>query len=333
MKTGQLATKLFTGFLKFKAKRPTPLFVSYGITGRCNMKCAFCDWWKMNVPELPTRKALAVIDEVCNLGVPFFDFSGGEPLMRRDLSVLAKRAASHGCLVSMNTNGSLLTDERATEIADSFDVVVVSLDGPEELHDKNRGMKGTYNKAIEAIKMLRAHGVKVGVNSVLTPWNVEILPQFFEELRGLADFAEIQPVHPYPPPHQNKPSKEAVSRLITYLLELKRYDRRFLTVPTDFIKGFDLFFEGKVPKICHAGELYVHIDPLGKLLACAPRADIVLGDLLTDSAAKILKEKQKCENWSKVLSCEGCWLACTVAISMVFKNPIKESTHFISQLI
>jgi MoaA/NifB/PqqE/SkfB family radical SAM enzyme len=104
MKTSQLATKVINGFLKFKTGRPTPLFASYNVTGKCNMKCTFCEWWKNDIPELSTKKAIAAIDVVCGLGVPFFDLSGGEPLLRKDLVVLAKRVADYGCLVSMNTN-------------------------------------------------------------------------------------------------------------------------------------------------------------------------------------------------------------------------------------
>jgi len=330
MRSGQLTAKILAGFLKFKAKRPTPLFASYNVTSRCNMKCSFCDWWKTDMPELPTQKALTAIDQVCSLGVPFFDLSGGEPLLRKDLSTLAKKAASYGCLVSMNTNGTLLKSGRASEIADVFDVVVVSLDGPKEIHDKIRGVAGTYGKAVEAIKLLKARGVRVGVNSVVTPWNIEILPQFIEKLRSLVDFAQVQPIHPYPPPLKNTPSHEAVSKLLDYLLNLKRSDPSFLAVPTDFVKGFKLFFDGKAPKICHAGELYVAIDPMGRLLACPARADVVLGNLLTDSAGEILKEKRKSEGWLKVSSCEGCWLECTVGVSMVLENPLKEAPHFIS---
>jgi len=327
MKTEKLATKIFTGFLKFKAKRPKPLFASYNVTSRCNMKCSFCDWWKMNIPELPTRKALTAIDEVCNLGVPFFDLSGGEPLLRKDLAILAKRASSHGCLVSTNTNGTLLKSSRASEIAKAFDVVVVSLDGPEEVHDKIRGVGGTYDKAIEAVKLLKAYGTRVGVNSVVTPWNIQILPQFIEELRSLVDFAQVQPIHPYPPPPQNRPSPEEVSRLLEYLLRLKRSNPGFLAVPTDFVKGFKPYFNGEAPKICHAGELYVAIDPMGKLLACPARADVVLGDVLTRSADEILRDKAKSEGWLKVSSCQGCWLECTVGVSMVMEKPFKEALH------
>ncbi len=282
------------------------------------------------MPELPTKKALAVIDEVCNLGVSFFDLSGGEPLLRKDLSILAKKASSYGCLVSMNTNGTLLKNRRASEIAEVFDVVVISLDGPKEIHDKIRGVTGTYDRAIEAVKLLKAHGVRVGVNSVVTPWNIEILPFFIKELHSLVDFTQVQPIHPYPPPPQNVPSQEAISKLLDYLLKLKRSDPDFLAVPTDFIKSFKLFFEHKAPKICHAGELYVAIDPMGRLLACPARADVVLGNLLKEPAREILKKRRKSEGWIKVSCCEGCWLECTVGMSIVLKNPLKEASHFIS---
>ncbi len=282
------------------------------------------------MPELPTEKALTAIDEVCSLGVSFFDLSGGEPLMRKDISILAKRAASYGCLTSMNTNGTLLNSGRVSEIADIFDVVVVSLDGPKKIHDKIRGVPGTYEKAIKAIKLLRANGVRVGVNSVVTPWNIEMLPQFIEDLHSLVDFAQVQPIHPYPPLPENTPSHEAISKLLDYLLRNRHIDYGFMAVPTNFVKGFQPFFEGKLQKICHAGELYVAIDPMGRLLACPARADVVLGNLLMVPACEILKQRRKSEGWQKVASCEGCWLECTVGVSMVLENPFKEASHLIS---
>lgn len=332
MKTSQLATKVLTGFLKFKTGRPTPLFASYNVTGKCNMRCAFCEWWKNDIPELSTNKALAAIDSVCSLGVPFFDLSGGEPLLRKDLIVLAKRVASHGCLVSMNTNGTLLNESRIGDVADVFDTVVVSLDGPREVHDRIRGVPGTYDKATEAIRLLKANGVRTGVNSVATPWNIDILPQFIEELRSIADFVQVQPMHPYPPSPENVPKNEQVSRLLDYLLNLKRSDPGFLAVPTEFIKGFEQFFNGKTPKICHAGELYVAINPEGKLLACPARSDLVLGDTLSGSVDDALKKRDG-EGWRGVHACKGCWLECTVGVSMVMKHPLSEASQLVGFLV
>lgn len=328
VKSSQLAPKIFSRFIKFKAKKPTPLFASYNVTGRCNMKCAFCEWWKNDMPELPTKQALKAIDAVCSLGVPFFDLSGGEPMLRKDLIVLAKRVASHGCLVSMNTNGTLLNESRVSEVADVFDTVVVSLDGPKDIHDKIRGVAGTYDKAVEAIRLLRAYGVKTGVNSVATPWNIDVLPSFIEELRGTADFAQVQPMHPYPPSPENTPKDEQISHLLDYLLKLKHSDPGFLAVPTEFIKGFKQFFKGTAPKICHAGELYVAINPEGKLLACPARSDLVLGDTLSGSVGEVLRRRDS-EGWRGVSACRGCWLECTVGVSMVLENPLKEASQLI----
>lgn len=323
MKTGRLATKVINGFFKFKTGRPTPLFASYNVTGRCNMKCAFCEWWKKDIPELSTKKASEAIDAVCSLGIPFFDLSGGEPLLRKDLVVLAKRVASHGCLVSMNTNGTLLTEKRVNEIANVFDTVVVSLDGPKEVHDTIRGVPGTYEKAVNAIRLLKENRVRVGINSVATPWNIDILPQFIEKFRNRVDFVQVQPMHPYPPTAENVPGDEQVSRLLRYLLKRKHSDPGCLAIPTEFIKGFEQFFKGKSSKICHAGELYIAINPEGKLLACPARSDIILGDTLNDSIEKALKNKNN-KGWKKVNACKGCWLECTAGVSMVLKNPLTE---------
>ena len=331
MKTSQVATKVISGFLKFKTGRPTPLFASYNVTGRCNMRCAFCEWWKNEIPELSTKKALAAIDSVCNLGVPFFDLSGGEPLFRKDMIILAKRVASHGCLVSMNTNGTLLTKDKIDDIANVFDTVVISLDGPEKIHDKIRGVAGTYKKAVNAIKLLKANGVRTGVNSVVTPWNIEILPKFIEELRSVVNFAQIQPMHPYPPSPENIPSNEQISRLQEYLLSIKQSDPGFLAVPTEFIKGFEHFFKGKSPKICNAGELYTAINPQGKLLACPARSDLILGDISEESIEEMLRNREK-QGWRKVEACKGCWLECTVGVSMLFTNPFVEASQLVGLL-
>ena len=327
MKTGQLVAKTASAFIKFKAKKSVPLFASYNVTGRCNMRCIFCNWWKNEIPELTTKKALEAIDAVCNLGVPFFDLSGGEPLLRKDLATLAKRVADHGCLVSMNTNGTLLNESRIKELANTLDMVVVSLDGPKEFHDKIRGVPGTFEKAIKTIKLLKANNVKVGINSVATPSNIDVLPKFIEEIRSFADFAQIQPIHPYPPPLENVPTNIQISHLVDYLLKLKKSNPSFLVEPKSFINGFRDFFKGEAPKICHAGELYIAINPSGKILACPARSDIILGDIFSCSISEILKEKRNSENWHKVSECKGCWLECTAGVSMVFENPLKETSQ------
>ena len=130
-------------------------------------------------------------------------------------------------------------------------------------------------------------------------------------------------MHPYPPSPKNVPSDQQVSKLIDYLLDLKHRDSSFIAIPTEFINGFRNFFAGNAPKICDAGELYIAINPEGKLLACPARSDLLLGDTLCDSVDSVLKTRNN-EGWRKISSCRGCWLECTVGVSMILKNPLQE---------
>jgi MoaA/NifB/PqqE/SkfB family radical SAM enzyme len=135
-------------------------------------------------------------------------------------------------------------------------------------------------------------------------------------------------MHPYPPAPENVPNDKQLSRLLDYLLKLKRSDPSFLAVPTEFIRGFKEFFKGQSPKICHAGELYVAINPEGKLLACPARSDLLLGNTLTTPVNDMLKDRDS-EGWRQVAACRGCWLECTVGVSMMLKNPLKEASQLL----
>lgn len=325
------AFRTATTVLRFKIRRPNPLSVNYFLTNRCNLKCSFC-LRPLHGPELSTQKALKIVDEACRLAFPFFHFSGGEPLLRKDLTLLAKRASDNGCMVGLSTNGTLFNSHNICQIARVFDQIYISLDSFAEIHDEYRG-KGAFKKVVETIELLKFSGAKVGVNTIIAPWNIGVLPDFIEWLRNRVDFVQVQPIHPYPPPPQNIPSHEAVSTLLDYLLRLKRNEPNFIEVPMNFIKGIELFFDGKIPKICNAGELYLAIDPLGNLLACPVRVDIVLGNILDRPINEILNEKTNTSDWRKIDTCQGCWLNCTTQTSMIMSNPSKEVLYRVSALI
>jgi MoaA/NifB/PqqE/SkfB family radical SAM enzyme len=323
-RSGRMIAKTIGGFLKWKTGARAPLFASFLMSGRCNLNCAFCEWPNLKLPELNTNEALTVIDKVCDLGIPFLQFGGGEPMLRKDLPLIAKRASCYGCFVGMNTNGTLLNRFNVSEMADSFDSISVSVDGPRELHDKFRGAKGTFDKAFEAIKLLRAERVNVGVNVVVAPWNIELLPGFIEWLSGVVDFASLQPIHPYPPPTQNRPSAKAIFDLAQFLREFRHRHPRFLAVGAGFLERFKDFFDGCCPKICHAGELYIAIDSMGGLIPCSARRDVVLGNVLERSPKDILHDRMKNPDWFKIPNCGGCWLLCTSESSLAMQRPLRE---------
>ena len=108
------------------------LIVAWETTSACNLKCSYCRARATAEPdpdELSTKEALALIDEVASLK-PLLILSGGEPLLRPDIFLLARYAVSKGLRVSLATNGTLLTPEVVDEIVSSgVSRVSISLDG------------------------------------------------------------------------------------------------------------------------------------------------------------------------------------------------------------
>lgn len=141
----------------------------FEVTRRCNLRCAMCQYrnWLSTTPvsvqkegELTTAEWLAVIDQVRRLSL--ITFTGGEPFLRDDFLEILERASLR-TRTHVITNGILLTEERAkrcVELASrkpgglGFNFAGVSLDGPAEVHDRIRAMRGAFEKGVNGIKRL-----------------------------------------------------------------------------------------------------------------------------------------------------------------------------------
>lgn len=179
--------KLPSHLLQFsKDKRPV---VVWNITRRCNLKCVHCyahakDQQFNN--ELTTDQGKAVIDDLASFGSPVILFSGGEPTMREDMPTLAEYAVSKGMRAVISTNGTLITKELAKTLKQiGLSYVGISLDGMEEIHDKFRGIKGSYQKALDGIKNCQEVGIKVGLRFTVNKRNMIDIPQVFDLLENM----------------------------------------------------------------------------------------------------------------------------------------------------
>lgn len=133
--------------------------VTLNITNRCNLDCLYCAVSSTkNAPgDLSLEEWKEVVDELAGIKVFHLLISGGEPFMRPDFSELLKHIFKYHFRISINTNGTLFNDEVLSLVSESrrMDNVQVSLDGPDaETHDFIRG-KGTFEKVIDGIRVLR----------------------------------------------------------------------------------------------------------------------------------------------------------------------------------
>ena len=122
-----------------------PILVLYPHS-RCNCRCVMCDIWKTDTAaEISAAELDRHLDEIAGLRVEWIVFSGGEPLMHSDLFRLANVARDRGIRTTMLTTGLLLS-RHARRIVESIDDVIVSLDGPPDVHDAIRRVPGAYSQ-------------------------------------------------------------------------------------------------------------------------------------------------------------------------------------------
>ncbi|MEW6616560.1 MAG: 12,18-didecarboxysiroheme deacetylase [Thermodesulfobacteriota bacterium] len=184
LRYGRESGKLPSHLLQFsKDKKPV---VVWNAGQRCNLRCIHCYSHSKDREygdELNTEEGIALIDDLTDFGAPVVLFSGGEPLMRKDIFQLARHATEKGMRAVISTNGTLITREIAKILQSiGLSYVGVSLDGMMETNDRFRGVEGAFNAAIAGIRNCKEAGIKVGIRFTINKRNVHDVPGIFKLL-------------------------------------------------------------------------------------------------------------------------------------------------------
>ena len=122
---------------------------------RCNCRCVMCDIWKRDTTDQIRPQDLerhrASLEK---LGVRQVVLTGGEPLLHNDLAALCSFFREQNIHLTLLTTG-LLLHKRAEEVASCFDDIIVSLDGPQDIHDSIRRVNGAYNLIHKGVAAVR----------------------------------------------------------------------------------------------------------------------------------------------------------------------------------
>jgi MoaA/NifB/PqqE/SkfB family radical SAM enzyme len=125
------------------------------------------------------------LDSAYRQGYRTASFSGGEPVLSRDLGAMLRHAKALGMRTTVTSNGMLLSDERLETFAAYTDVLAISLDGEPSTHDRMRDCPGAFDRMAANLDAVRASGVDFGFIFTLTLHNVD-------EVGWAADFAVSQ---------------------------------------------------------------------------------------------------------------------------------------------
>ncbi len=256
------------------ARQRVPLSGNIELTRCCNLRCVHCylgeqaDNIKNKGKELGTDQWTKLIDEMTEAGCLYLLITGGEPLLRKDFPEIYRRAKIKGLLVTVFTNGTLISDH----ILDLFDelpprAVEITLYGASaETYEKITRREGSFNRCIKGINRLIDRKIEVKLKTILMRPN---LHEFFD-IQTMAREWGIKfrfDAAVFPGLDGNKsPIELRVDAKKAVELEFSD-EHRFLEWRDFFQRRQGL----PVPDTlysCGAGQTHFHIDAFGSLRPC-----------------------------------------------------------------
>ncbi len=141
----------------------------WSATNKCNLNCRFC-FGKEDRKELSTMDAKLLIAKMRKMGAKYFVFSGGEPLLRKDIFELAGYAKKSGMKTILHTNGILLNRENIAKVTEYFDAVNLPIDGTGEKTNAMMG-RGSLKHTLEMLDSL-AWKCETRVSTIATKKNL-----------------------------------------------------------------------------------------------------------------------------------------------------------------
>ena len=155
-----------------------PLSVQLDLTYRCNERCVHCYLDHDDHGEMTTPEIRSLLDQLAEAGVFFLTMSGGEILLRKDLFDILEYARALLFCVKLKTNAILIREHQADRIrslgVDSIQISIYS--HRPEIHDAITKVPGSLWRSVDAIRFLRAQGLKVIIANVLMLQNIHDYP-------------------------------------------------------------------------------------------------------------------------------------------------------------
>lgn len=166
-----------------------PFTIAWEVTRACAYACVHCRADAMHTPdpnELNTEEALRLIDRLADFGSPILIFTGGDPMMRKDLYQLIEYATKKGLRCSLTPTATALPTTARLEKARDAGIrrIALSLDAPRpEIHDSFRQVNGSWQRTIDILHRAQEVGISVQVNTTVAKHNVDILDEMIPFLQ------------------------------------------------------------------------------------------------------------------------------------------------------
>jgi AdoMet-dependent heme synthase len=169
----------------------TPFLAIWEVTQSCDLACKHCRAAAQPIAhpdELSNAEGKALIDQIADMHIPIFVFTGGDPMKRKDVFELIRYGADKGVQVALTPSATpLLTREAIFKLKEAGLVRLgISLDGSTpEIHDNFRGLPGAWERTIQAVEWANEAGIPIQVHTTISRHNandLDDLCNLFEKL-------------------------------------------------------------------------------------------------------------------------------------------------------
>lgn len=316
------------GVLKARLlKQKAPLIVGWAITDHCNRKCSYCDIWQRPPRDLPTDQVLSIINALVERGAISISFTGGEPLLRKDMGTIIDYVHEQGVGVKINTNGTLVK-QRIRELK-NLHAMNLSLEGPAEIHDAIRG-PGSYQEVMEAIGAAQSQGITAGLATVLTRINLGAIDHILDVARQKNCQIVFQPAttmtlggwrqNDLTPPVASY--REAVQKLI----DKKRQGDNAIG---NSLSGLKHLYQWPDPvkMRCASGWVSCRIEPDGTMMYCSRGPRLEGLQSCTEIGVRAAFDKLG------PITCQDCWCAGRVELNLAFSGKPAVIKNHLSTLL
>jgi MoaA/NifB/PqqE/SkfB family radical SAM enzyme len=265
----------FGGRLNKKAvEKRIPISGSFELTFRCNMRCAHC---YCNLPvndqdavarELKTEEVFYIFDQIAEAGCLWLLITGGDPLVREDFLEVYSYAKKKGFIITLFTNGTLITPEIADYLAQwpphKVEITLYGITG--ETYEGITGIPGSFKRCKRGINLLLKRNVPLGLKTMAITLNKDELWQIKEYAEGLELKFRFDPVLNPRIDGSKTPCNFRLSP--EEVVELDLADEKRVKEWREFCEKFVGPSESDNLFLCGAGVSTFHIDPYGQMSAC-----------------------------------------------------------------
>ena len=310
-----------------------PVLSEIAVTYRCNLGCEFCYVGEHGTGELNTSDMKKVLFKVYHEAkVPSVSFTGGEPLLRKDICKLISYAAKIGLWTNLITNGTLLDAMRVQDLKNAgLSSVQVSLEGPSaEIHDTITGRRGSFVRTVKGIRLLKNAGIPVHTNTTISKHNIECAEELVKFVKNLSlDRLSMNLLIPCGAALNRKEIWVSYTDIGHRILALKRFAEeqrvKFLWYSPLPMCRFNTIAYGLGNKSCAAITGLLSVDPLGNIIPCSswrePQGSLLrqsFHEIWHSTALNLFKDTEyapdKCRRCVQFDKCKGAcplyWQAC-----------------------